>query len=160
MGCLTADGRERVLVTAEDPFARVGQTAVAGNYAALDVGGCKPGLIASGDVLVFDLRTGGQVLDRGGESPLSHPASCDGSGIDQLVLGNDAVTAVHITIRDDNGCTCTTEKIQASDRTGVSTLDTSTEPDGSPPALTNLALMGDTLTWEHNGTARSAQLQP
>ena len=27
-------------------------------------------------------------------------------------------------------------------------------------ALTNLTLVGDTLTWEHNGSPRSAQLHP
>jgi hypothetical protein len=64
--------------------------------------------------------------------------SCE---IDQLVMGSDAVSAVHTTSRD-YGCTCTVEQIQASDRTGMHTLDSITEPDGSPPALTKLTSTG------------------
>ncbi len=52
------------------------------------------------------------------------------------------------------------EEIDASDSTGLHRLDFAPAPLGSPPALTNLVLIGDTLTWEHNGTPRSAQLQP
>jgi hypothetical protein len=43
---------------------------------------------------------------------------------------------------------------------GVRTLGTVTEPDGLPPALTTLTLTGYTLTWQHNGSPRSAQPQP
>lgn len=78
--------------------------------------------------------------------------------MDTLVVGSDAVSAVHTTV-SDNGSTSTVEQIQASDGTGVHALDSITRPDGSPPALTNLTLTGDTLTWQHNGSPRSAQLQ-
>ena len=57
-------------------------------------------------------------------------------------------------------CNYTVEQIQATDSIGVHTLDSITEPDGSPAALTNLALTGDTLTWDDNGTQRSAPLHP
>lgn len=84
--------------------------------------------------------------------------------MDTLVVGSDAVSAVHTTVKgqDMNGntCTCTVEQIQASDSTGVHALDIVTAPDGSPPALTNLILTGDTLTWNNDGSPRSAQLQP
>jgi hypothetical protein len=59
----------------------------------------------------------------------------------------------------DSGCTCTVEQIQASDKTGVHTLDSATELDGSPPQLTGLSLTGDTLNWNHDGVPRSAQLE-
>jgi hypothetical protein len=77
------------------------------------------------------------------------------------VLGTDAVSAVHTTVRDNQYmCSCTLEQIQASDSTGVHTLDSITEPDGSPTALTDLTLSADTLTWEHKGTPRAAYLRP
>jgi hypothetical protein len=176
MGCLRADGRERVLANLEDlsiqylASVSVSGAAVAGTYAALVVNGVYSSRgVPSGEIspfttlTLFDLRTATQPLNRGGEGGgctynVSEPPCV--SNIDQLVLGSDAVSAVHTTVRDNNGCSCTVEQIQASDSTGVHTLDSITEPDGSPPALTNLTLTGDTLTWEHNGTPRSAQLQP
>jgi hypothetical protein len=170
VGCLLADGQERVLMQEGDPFVHVGQAAVAGNYAAFSTDSCKTDIIAVDQVWVFDLRTGEQVPDRGGEGTSYFPntfytsATCAGVGVDQLVLASDAVSAIHFNIRDPvnppPSCTCTTEQIQASDSTGVNTLDSVTEPDGSPAALTNLTLTGDTLTWDHNGSPRSAQLQP
>ena len=56
---------------------------------------------------------------------------------------------------------CATEHIIASDRTGVHTLDSSTEYEGQTgPQLTGLALSGDTLSWNTHGSATSAQLKP
>lgn len=168
MGCLRADGRQRVLATSGASGPPPNWTwAVAGHYAALlSIGRC--GRIDesrwSASVEVFDLRTGAQVPGRGGESAAGpgftgdNASTCQ-SSMDQLVLGSDAVSAVHIALVD-NGCTCTVEQIQASDSTGVHTLDSVTEADGSPTALTNLTLTGDTLTWQHNGSPKSAQLQP
>jgi hypothetical protein len=160
MGCLRADGRERLLDTGGDFFefsSTVDQVELAGPYAGVVIsGGGKCG--GFGSVELFDLRTGAQVPNRGGEG-----TPCGMSvvlTIDQLVLGSDAVSAVHMT----QGCymcgTPSEEMIQASDRTGVHTLDSINEPSGTPPALTDLTLTGDTLTWEHNGSPRSAQLQP
>jgi hypothetical protein len=113
----------------------------------------------SNKVEIFDLHSGASVPDRGGEGVGCPSYGACVSSIDQLVLGSDAVSAVHTT-QEDPGCTCTVEQIQASDSTGVHTLDSITEPYGSPTTLTNLTLTGDTLTWEHNGTPRSARLQP
>jgi WD40-like Beta Propeller Repeat len=169
MGCLRANGRERVLTLEQTPGGTFGEAAVAGNYAAIVSNNFEdkyvPALVSS-EVTVFNLRTGG-LYRLGGQTACnsSPPSMANPSGfpcetsIDQLALGADAVSADHAVVRD-YGCTCTVEQIQASDSTGVRTLDSVTEPDGSPPALTNLALTGDTLTWEHNGTPRSAQLQP
>jgi hypothetical protein len=69
------------------------------------------------------------------------------------------VSAVHAFVALST-CGCTVEQIEASDSTGVRTLDSITDPAGSPTSLTNLTLMGDTLTWDHSGSPRSVQLQP
>jgi hypothetical protein len=168
MGCLRADGRERLLRTG----GTLTESAVAGNYVAIATQFAErvtrgaPTEYAS-QASVFDLGTFGRFsgapLIRIGGGTYCFVGSCV---IDQLVLGSDGVSAVHTTNRDNqlNGasCTCTVEQIQANDSTTypARTLDSVTEPDGSPPALTNLTLTGDTLTWENNGTPRSAQLQP
>jgi hypothetical protein len=56
---------------------------------------------------------------------------------------------------------CVTEQIVASDRTGVHTLDSSTEFEAQTgPQLTGLALSGDTLSWNTHGSPTSAQLKP
>jgi hypothetical protein len=56
---------------------------------------------------------------------------------------------------------CATEQIIASDRTGVHTLDSSTEFEAQTgPQLTGLALSGDTLSWNAHGSPASAQLKP
>ncbi len=166
MGCLRADGRERLL--------RIGgaltEAAVAGNYTAIAAQfgsrvtrGAPTEYVSQ--VTVFDLgmfgRFSGAPLIRVGGGTFCFVGSCV---IDELVLGTDGVSAVHTTNRDNqsNGvaCTCTVEQIQASDSTGVHTLDSVTDPDGSPTALTNLTLTGDTLTWQHNGVPKSAELTP
>ncbi len=56
---------------------------------------------------------------------------------------------------------CATEQIIASDRTGVHTLDSSTEYEAQTgPQLTGLTLSGDTLSWNAHGSPTSAQLRP
>jgi hypothetical protein len=52
---------------------------------------------------------------------------------------------------------CSVEQIQTSDRTGLQTVDTSALP-GQGPFLTGLALTGDVLSWNHNGTFHSITL--
>lgn len=173
MGCFRNDGRERLLFTTAvvgyTTFGRI-EAAVAGPYGALasNGGDTHDGMWGSGAEL-YDLRTGAVVSDRGGEGATcgyqsSPPCS---TTIDQVVVGSDAVSAVHMIVRDatcsyppQSSCKYTVEQIQASDAAGVRTLDSVTEPDGSPAELINLALSGDTLTWEDNGAPRSAQLRP
>jgi hypothetical protein len=81
------------------------------------------------------------------------------------VLGSDAISAVLTHVDTpicgpiQPPCSDTVEQVQARDSTGVHTLDSVTEPDGSQAALTNLALTGDTLSWDDNGIQHSAQLQ-
>jgi hypothetical protein len=56
---------------------------------------------------------------------------------------------------------CATERIIASDRTGVHTLDSSTEYEAQTgPQLTGLALSGATLSWNAHGSPSTAQLTP
>lgn len=156
LGCLHADGRERFLGFGGDED----QASLAGNYAALanysydqHYGG------SSSTVAVFDLRSGAET-PLGGEI-----ASCDfgditcGSSLDQLVLNADGLSAAHTAVITPDYCpNCTVEEIVASDHTGVHTLDTVTRSPTEPPALTDLTINGDTLTWSHNGAPKSAQL--
>jgi hypothetical protein len=56
---------------------------------------------------------------------------------------------------------CVTEQVIGSDRTGVHTLDSSTEFEAQTgPQLTGLGLSGDTLSWNAHGSPTSAQLKP
>ena len=173
LGCSRADGRERLL--ASYPYPGYGtedvvETSVAGAYAALATNTTNPhDQTMSSGVYLFDLRSGLPVGDQGGEGSVcvSQSSPPCASNIDQLVLGSDAVSAVHTTVQDascaaiqEPNCRYTVEQIQGSDSTGVHMLDSVTEPDGSPAALTNLALTGDTLTWDNNGTQHSAHLHP
>lgn len=162
LGCLTSDGRERLLESLppdnEDSTTEVSAVAVAGNYAAFANSSADPHYGGnSSTVVVFDLRRGAVVPDRGGET---------GGGLNdygspvQLVVGPDAVTAADITICAPTppvGCT-PTEEIIANDSDGTRTLDTAATSFGSSPMLTGLSLTGDTLTWNHAGTQRTAQL--
>lgn len=54
---------------------------------------------------------------------------------------------------------CSIEQIQASDSTGVRTVDSIKLP-GSGPFLTGLKLIGDVLSWNHDGSPRSVVLTP
>jgi hypothetical protein len=166
MGCLTADGRERLLARydwqSEDGSTTVSDAVLAGTYAALNVGWFDFHYGGNSHTIdVFDIRTGMAVSDRGGESALCSEASPCESSIDQFALGSDAVSAAHTTIVDTYRRSMI-EQIVASDSAGVHALDSVTEPLTAPnqSTLTNLTLTGDTLTWDHDGTPRTAQLQP
>jgi hypothetical protein len=173
MGCYRADGRERLLSNSVSPGYATGavtEAAVAGQYAALAGSGSNThDQTASSGVDVFDLRTGLRVPARGGEGSMCEIQSSPpcATRVDELVLGGDAVSAAHTTVRDVScapvpqpGCRYTVEQIQASDGSGLHTLDSVTEPDGSSTSLTDLVLRGDTLTWDDRGTQHSARLQP
>ncbi len=166
LGCLTSDGRVRLLENLPpsgiDATAALGQVVVAGDYAAVlnessneHYGG------SSGRVAVYDLRTGNAVANRGGESGGCADFETPCSGVEQLVLGPDAVTAAH-TFFTYCGSTCTTmEQIVANDGTGTHTLDSITTTGAytpTPSSLIQLALSGHTLTWSHAGSPRTAQL--
>ena len=95
MGCLTADGRERLL---ENTTTNNEETQV--DYPIAALGGAYAGIVTEGSnryvgnsetVNVFDLRTGAQ-SGFGVETP------CPPCGtIDQLVVGQNGVSAVHVT---------------------------------------------------------------
>lgn len=174
MGCLGANGREELLSSGQTSGYSTGVGATQVVLTAPYVAFAGTGLnghdqtMVSG-VSVFDLRTGLGVPDRGGEQSMCVYQSVPpcATSVDHVVLGSDGVSAAHMTVQDNScgpvaqpNCHYTVEQIQASDSMGVRTLDGVIEPDGSPAELTDLALSGDTLTWEHNGTPRSAQLEP
>ena len=58
-----------------------------------------------------------------------------------------------------NALPCTVERVEVSDKTGLHTID-ETESVGSNSLLTGLTLNGDTLSWSHDGSARTATLTP
>ncbi len=68
-----------------------------------------------------------------------------------MVLASDGVSAAHA-----HGLF---EEIQASDASGVHTVD-SVMYVGPPPVLTDLKLTGNVLSWRHAGTLRHATLKP
>ena len=170
LGCLLADGRERLLENftppSEDYQAGESAAAVAGDYAAfIDVSTDPHYGGSNASVSVYDLRTGALAAGRGGESVGCPDYELDcGSSMDQLVLNSDGFTAVHTVLNSfAGGCpqsaaSCTTEQIVADDSTGLQTLDTATDPGFASSALSGLSLTGDTLTWQHSGTAETAQL--
>jgi hypothetical protein len=173
LGCSRADGRERLLVSYPYPgYATedVVETSLAGTYAALATNTTNShDQTMSSRVDLFDLRTGLPVTDRGGEGSMCPDQSSPpcASNIGRLVLGSDGVSAVRTTVEYPScapiqaaNCPHTVEQIQASDSTGVHTLDSITEPAGSLAAFTNLVLTNDTLTWDDNGTQHSAPLHP
>jgi hypothetical protein len=71
-----------------------------------------------------------------------------------------SVLADRVSCADAPGA-CGTEQIISSDRTGVHTLDSSTEFEAQTgPQLTGLTLAGHSLTWDHSGSPTSARLTP
>lgn len=166
MGCLRSTGRERFL----EAFAfqsqynsyNVSETALGGHYAALvefdqDI---HYGAM-SYTVHLFDLDTGLLEQKLGGEQ-----VECPGSGcaaaLDDLVVGSNGFTAAHTILTTYGTVAYLTERIVASDSSGVHVLDTlnSEHPfsQQGPELLTGLKLSGNTLTWNHDGTAESAEL--
>ncbi len=162
-GCLRSDGRNRLLETSTywyDGSNPVPVTVAAGNYAGLVDEGYPHFESPNAGFEIFDLRTGAAAPHLGGEG-VSCDGPCGGAMIDQAVLGSDGVSAVHADVAPNCGqgdlvAPCPIDEIIAADSTGVHTLD-SEKGQGS---LSHLTLTGDTLTWEHDGQPRSAQLVP
>ena len=164
VGCLRADRRERWLATV-NPYGEdeqgVTSFVVNGDYVGwVDFfvshwGGSRS------EVHVFDLRTGLEPRRLGGETAtcgFDTGSSC-GSAMDDLVLGANGFSAAHTTLQGEGYPQI--EKIVASDSRGITTLDAVTSQCNCEPTplLTGLNLTGDTLTWSHDGTPETAQLQ-
>jgi Tol biopolymer transport system component len=170
LGCLTPDGHERLLESLPSTYdggePEIGLVAVAGDYAALVNERRDLHYVGSVNALAaFDLRTGTEVDDGGVSADCPSESSCS-SGIDQLAVGTDGVTAAHTFVLNSPSpypqCT-SIEQIIANDSTGTHILDsitTTTPCNGPAPAvlLSHLSLSGHTLTWSHGGTPESAQL--
>lgn len=172
MSCVLSTGRERLLTRYDlqsyDAFVSGSDFVIAGNFTALlehsideHYGG------SSATVRVFDLSTGAE-SQLSGEStgcPDYSGYGCS-SAADQLVLNDEGFTAMHITVAQPTATGTppaqATEEIVATDRTGTDIEDSITEAEAGPlipsPQLTELRLSGDTLTWLHDGSPRSAQL--
>jgi Tol biopolymer transport system component len=173
LGCLASDGHERLLenmaTTYDGGSPEIGPVAIAGDYVALvteyrdgHYGGSFNWLTA------FDLRTGTSISSgqqANCEPDLPGITPCE-SSIDQVAVSDiDGATAAHtIVVTSDAYPSCTlTEQIVATDSTGTHILDrvtTNALCDGPPPVLqlSQLSLLGHTLTWSHAGSPRSAQL--
>ena len=170
MGCLRADGRERLLERL-DPgdkdfgVSSIGAAAVSAPYAALVVSYWQNHYqVRFEDVQVFDLRSGAIQKQLGGESAGCFdlfPCDC---GIDRVVVGSDGVSAVHSSLSGLSTSSgtgsppITVEQIEASDKSGERTVDQATTSSGS--FLTGLTLSGDTLSWNHGTTPMSTTLTP
>jgi hypothetical protein len=175
LGCLTSDGRERLLENLSSSYnggdPEIGSVALAGDYVALvneyrdlHYGGARNALAA------FDLRSGASISsgDVRADCWSDDPVCPIGySGIDQVVLSDtDGANAAHTFVVNSNvaGPNCKlTEQIVATDSTGTHILDsiTTAATDCAAPAmrLSQLSLSGQTLTWNHAGTPESAQLK-
>jgi hypothetical protein len=169
MGCLRSDGRERLLEKFDNNnFVNsegLGATPVLnGAFVALEVGAVSLRYGGSHDHLaVFDLRTG---AERTGSTTVG--VSCDASlttpnpcGISSFVLAKDGAYAAETQAYSACGATsCWNEAIVVHDSGGTRTLDSSTGISAATtPPLTGLRLNGNTLTWEHAGAPRTAQLR-
>ncbi len=83
------------------------------------------------------------------------------------LLNSEGFTAVHTSVTQlattIASAAQVTEQILAVDSTGMHVEDTVTESESGynlpPPHLTDLQLTGDTLTWLHDGSPRTATLQ-
>jgi hypothetical protein len=99
MGCLRANGRERLLErfdNNEDDQYGVPPAVLAGPYAALVVTDADPHYGGSGAAVeIFDLRTGTLRTDLGNKATATCPnfIRCI---LDQVVLGSDGVSAAHL----------------------------------------------------------------
>jgi hypothetical protein len=174
LGCLSSDGRERLLERMSSSYdggtPEIGPVAVAGDYAVLVNERRNLHYLGPQNWLAaFDLRMGTSISS-GHATANCDPAVyglilCD-SAIDQVVVsGTDGAIAAHtIVLTSDATYTkCTlTERIVATDSTGTHILDriTTHTPCNPPPflQLSQLSLSGHTLTWSHAGTPESAQL--
>ena len=164
MGCLRSTGRARLL--ARYDFQSIDSTStgddfvLAGKFGAFIEYDTDPHYGGSREIVhVFDLGSGQMSSTLGGEQSgcSDYSYSC-ASGAGQLVMNDLGFTAV-ITSSYDYSMQQAVEQIMASDSSGVRVLDSATSSSpGGPPQLTGLQLTGNTLTWTHGGSPRSAQL--
>jgi hypothetical protein len=174
MGCLRGDGHERLLEKFTynnlDGATSVSIGSIGGDYAALVNHFDDAHYGQTWDTVAeFDLRTGATAnLGLGTvrcESSAQY-AGYDCGFIGRILVADDGAYAIHTQggISCSNGSTaqtCSIETINSNDRSGIRTLDeVFSQPDANTgPHLTGLTLSGTTLSWQHDGTPRSAQLQ-
>lgn len=177
MGCLLSNGQPRLLekfnANTIDGAYSVRAAAIGGNVAALvnyfDDGHYNE---YSYQVATLDLATGRKLVPAAPNSaqaiicPNGSPYQC--ASIDSIVVAADGTYAVHTTGPDvcpPPGpyfvADCWLESIVADTISGIRTLDALNRfpsPQGWPDILTDMTLIGTTLTWEDAGSPRSASL--
>ena len=174
-GCLRSVGRDRLLEhfvgDDYDSAYYVSSAVVNGTYGGLVEGWQNSHYGGQWSKLqVFDLRTGSLDHKLGHEETWCPNGIASGvtrgrtgclyGGIDRVVLGSDGVSAVHVIYYCDGAVPCyTKEAIVASDAAGTRKLDSGKFP-GNGHFLTDLKLIGDVLSWDHDGSLRSVVLTP
>lgn len=153
MGCLYADGRERLLErfigNNVDNAYYVGKAALAAPYAALEVDYIDEHYGGENSTLrVFDLRTGRLMPRLGGESLDCGPCG----GFDQIVVGSDGVSAVHTQSTlpmgagaspiDSVSCAPAGTTCVAVDGAGYGPVLSTMNPTGGPGAWSTATLSG------------------
>lgn len=144
MGCVRADGRERVLASyslATEGSSTVTGAVLGGTLAALEFGqlgvGCAP------SITVYNLQTGKT-------SDYYDDTSC-GAGINPLLLEASGFAAWLVSGSDES------EQLYAHDDHGTRVVDSA--PAGSGTAIGHVHLIGERLTWTHDGTPHELALQ-
>jgi len=171
MGCLLADGQERLLERFSENSINgatsVSTAGIGGDYAVLVHHSDDAHYFSYGDTVAeFDLRTAA-IADTNLPAlvcPSFQGYDCE--TVNQVVVASDGAYAVHtqgpmICSSAGGGPVCWLETIDAVERSGIQTLDQVFDSQGTStgPFLTGMALSGSTLTWEHAGSPRTAQLQ-
>ena len=154
MGCLRADGRERLLERIPrgnvDYASSIGSGVLAAPYAGLAVDWQDEHYGGFGaNVQVFDLRTGLLQNKLGGESISCDYDNCPPVSLDHLALGSDGVSAAHFQTLEPAGslstpleqvsCAAASTVCVAVDVIGSGVLTTS-NPTGGPTAWTSATL--------------------
>ena len=154
MGCLRADGRERLLERIPrgnvDYASSIGSGVLAAPYAGLAVDWQDEHYGGFGaNVQVFDLRTGLLQNKLGGESISCDYDNCPPVSLDHLALGSDGVSAAHFQTLEPAGslstpleqvsCAAARTVCVAVDVIGSGVLTTS-NPTGGPTAWTSATL--------------------
>ena len=159
MACDPAIGQERLLERFTgnniDGASLVAGATIAGDHIALVIEYLDAHyFVQTYESAVFDVRTGASVGPAGGgqlycpSQAFGVPYQC--GNVQQIVVSGDGAYAVLTDL----------EAITAVSSTGlITTLDTAPfVPPGLTPHLTDLTLVGDALTWNHDGSPRTATL--
>jgi hypothetical protein len=137
----------------------LGPVALAGNYVAMELADGEYHRIEGPDnVVMYDLRTGGAIAQSPTLCPFQNDIGSACAQVDSLQITTRGFSAWH-QFRRPGGSPAIpiAETVDASDDTGVRTLDS--VPDDTGHSLTQIHLGPDSVTWLHDGVPRSAPLK-